>query len=215
MHANLACDSIPTTSISALIPSSPDRLKFKAGHISICAAMLSPAELKHISRACSQREGGMSGIVFDYDHLKFLHLSVPYRNIVSYMTAKQMCRFPICFLKDTPDCHCVKHKRDDFDVAVTRHLRGVRDKHRWITKSELAAAFGINELADTIAPAHAHDVEQQKLNNLRAILDPTSATKHRLLSQHPQRDMTEALFFILATTIYLNEGHYILTFLHL
>ena len=74
--------------------------------ISICSeqpgphAMISKREADSLDRACSETRGGISGVVFERSHLKFMRLMMPFRNIGSFMTKEQLQKFPICLQMD-------------------------------------------------------------------------------------------------------------------
>ena len=177
--------------------------------------MLSRQERRNIRRACCEADGGINGLILDHDHLEFMHLCFPFRDIRSFMAKEQITRFPICFLDSEPRCDCVKHGRPELLKAIGKLKSGIRDRHRWLDSAGLEEQFGIATLADKLCPGIVHDVCKQKLNNFRAILDPTSATKHYFLSHMDSPQHIDVLLFVLSTTIFLNEGHYIWTFMHL
>ena len=134
--------------------------------------MLEPAEIKHISRASTM---GTHCIKFDHDHLKLLHLMVPFRNIVSYMTRHNAKTFPVCFLINPVPGHrecCMKqHGPFELNKVMERRESGTRDRHVWLSVEELTRAFKLQELCDKLAPDKDHDTTKKKLNNFHPILD--------------------------------------------
>eukprot|EP00974_Lingulodinium_polyedra_P007391 702347-Lingulodinium_polyedra.AAC.1 len=131
------------------------------------------------------------------------------------MIVQRISSFPICFLKIDAGgrcCPCAKHRIEEFDKAVAHVKKGTRDRHTWKTVPEMATIFGLPQLLGQLAPQTDHDFVIRKLNNLRGILDSTSTTKQYLLLNAAKTSVSNALFFICMTTMYLNEGPYILSF---
>ena len=165
-----------------------------------------------MSRAATD---GIAGVVLDHDHLKALHLLLPIRNIMSYMYGYGLQVFPICFLFLTccgKTCKYKRHTPKDLQAAMERKVAGTRDQHIWITIDQIVEICGLKKLMDSMEPSIVHCFLERKLNNLHAILDITSATKHCILC-HSKPSLTDAVFFVMYTTIFINEGHYLLAFL--
>ena len=104
--------------------------------------LLSNTEHQHILRAC---ERGVNGVRFEKGHLKLLHLCIPLRNVVSFMTLHMATKSPVCFLQKQ-SCPCVRHEAADLDAAMERHRQGKRDRHLWRTVPELMHLFGLPNL---------------------------------------------------------------------
>ena len=140
--------------------------------------MLCATERKSISRAACKETGGIGGIVFDSNLLKFLHIFVPLREVMTYMKYKGICRFPICFLHCSGTCQYKRHGKEAFEETMKHYKRRARDKHTWMTLDEMDKQFGVTELSNEIEPQFVHDLSKQRITNLRGILDPTSRLKH-------------------------------------
>ena len=155
--------------------------------------MLSNKEATAISEAVSD---GVAGVKFDHDLLKAIHLVLPLRDCMSFMHREGISKFPVCFLQDCTDCPVAKHTPEAFHAAVVRHRKGCRDTHLWVTLQGLDECFGASTLCDAIDQKHHphrekdidHDFATRRINNLRAILDPTSSVKHFMLCDDLKRD---------------------------
>ena len=91
--------------------------------------MLSDTERQSISRAS---RGGVDGVAFEHDHLKALHLLVPLRNVITYVTYCEANAFPVCFLANPlagKKCACVRHGKEKLEQAMKHRVGKCHDRH--------------------------------------------------------------------------------------
>ena len=148
-----------------------------------------------------------------------LHLLVPIRHLISYATLKGVDRIPVCFFCDKVDgrvCPYKNHNSDDLEVAVSRRIKNIKDLHIWRTPEDLMRISGLTKILDDSAPDISHSITTRKMSNLHQILDITSSTKQAITSQS-WRDkglgLIDVIFFVLCCTVFIDEGHYVITFL--
>ena len=98
-------------------------------------------------------------------------------------------------------------------AAVDRYKTdGSTHNHRWVDVAGLDSMFGLQALCDKIANAIKHDPSCRKLNNFKSSCDNTSATKQEILLANGDQPLTAIAHFVMFTSLYCNEGHYIITF---
>ena len=122
-------------------------------------------------------------MAFDPNTLKLWHLLVPFRIILAAMVRFRVKSFPVCFLRADGDdkCSCVKHDAAALKSALERRAKGSRDKHHWVSLTDLWAAFQLPAACRALDPNTQADIERSRLNNVYPDLDNTSATKQFLL----------------------------------
>ena len=65
--------------------------------------------------------------------------------------------------------------------ALERRAKGSRDKHHWVSLTDLWAAFQLPAACRALDPNTQADIDRSRLNNVYPDLDNTSATKQFLL----------------------------------